>query len=206
MKYRFELLAVLLLVPAASLGNEISQKVDRDSDSETLRVFIFAGQSNKFTHSGSQINDWTPKGTDAKDRNLYLPLIGFIQNSIEELQEKGHQVELAGIFYHVGENDMSFVPYRREASKWLQSTVAQSRLDLAIPSLRWYVSQQPPTDGKELNAIDVTANLAAIADSDPAFIHLKAFNLPPQNEGLVITTAGIVQLGELLAECYLEHR
>ena len=66
----------------------------------------------KFTHSGSQMNDWTPQGTDAKDRNLYPQFIAFIQESIKELQAKGHPVELAGIFYHVGENDMSFGPYR----------------------------------------------------------------------------------------------
>ena len=160
----------------------------------------------KFTHSGSQMNDWTPQGTDAKDRNLYSQFIAFIQDSIKGLQAKGHQVELAGVFYHVGENDMSFGPYRKDAGKWLQATVATSRQDLALPSLKWYVSQQPPTDEKGLNAIDVTANLAAIAAADPAFIHLKAFNLPPQEEKLVITTAGIVQLGELLARCYLEHR
>ena len=63
-----------------------------------------------------------------------------------------------------------------------------------------------PTDEKGLNAIDVTANLAAIAAADPAFIHLKTFNLLPQAEQLVITTAGIVQLGELLAQSYLEPR
>jgi len=160
----------------------------------------------KFTHSGSQMNDWTPQGTETKDLNLYPQFIAFIQESIKELQVKGHQVELAGIFYHVGENDMSFGPYRRDAGKWLQSTVAKSRQDLALPSLKWYVSQQPPTDEKGLNAIDVTANLAAIAAADPAFIHLKAFNLPPQEEKLVITTAGIVRLGELLAQSYLEHR
>jgi hypothetical protein len=160
----------------------------------------------KFTHSGSQMNDWTPQGTDAKDRNLYAPFIAFIQESIRELQAKGHQVELAGIFYHVGENDMAFGPYRREAAKWLQSTVARSRQDLALPSLKWYVSQQPPTDEKGLNAIDVTANLAAIAAADPAFIHVKAFNLAPQEEKLVITTAGIVQLGELLAQSYPDRR
>ena len=115
-------------------------------------------------------------------------------------------MELAGIFYHVGENEMSYGPYRSNADKWLQSTVAKSRQDLALPSLKWYVSQQPPTDEKGLNAIDVTAKLAAIAAADPAFIHLQAFNLPPQQEKLVITTAGIVQLGELLAQSYLEHR
>ena len=160
----------------------------------------------KFTHSGSQMNDWTPKGTAAKDRNLYPQFIAFIQESIKELEAKGHQVELVGIFYHVGENDMSFGPYRRDAAKWLQSTVAQSRQDLALPALRWFVSQQPPTDAKGLNSIDVTANLAALAVADPAFIHLKAFDLPPEREKLVITTAGIVQLGELLAQLYLERR
>lgn len=160
----------------------------------------------KFTHSGSQMNDWTPNGTAAKDRNLYPQFIAFIQESIKELEAKGHQVELAGIFYHVGENEMSFGPYRRDAAKWLQSTVTQSRQDLALPALKWFVSQQPPTDAKGLNSIDVTANLAALAAADPAFIHLKAFDLPPEREKLVIATAGIVQLGELLAQLYLERR
>ena len=160
----------------------------------------------KFTHSGSQMNDWTPKGTDAEDWNLYPQFIAFIRESIRELHANGHQVELTGIFYHAGENDMAFGPYRNETAKWLQSTVAKSRLDLALPSLKWHVSQQPPPDEKGLNAIDVTANLAAIAAADPDFIHLKAFNLPPQEEKLVITTAGIVQLGELLAQSYLARR
>jgi hypothetical protein len=160
----------------------------------------------KFTHSGSQINDWTPQGTDAKDRNLYAQFMAFIQESIRDLEARGHQVELAGIFYHVGENDMAFGPYRNRAAKWLQSTVAQSRLDLGLPSLKWYVSQQPPVDEEGLNAIDITANLEAIAAADPGFIHLKAFNLPPQEEKLVITAPGIVRLGELLAESYLEHK
>lgn len=160
----------------------------------------------KFTHSGSQMNDWTPQGTDTKDRNLYPQFIRFIQESIKELEAKGHQVELAGIFYHVGENEMSFGPYRSNVAKWLQSTVAKSRQDLLLPALKWHVSQQPPTDERGLNRIDVTANLAAIAAADPAFIHLMAFDLPPQEEKLVITTAGVVRLGELLGQSYLEHR
>jgi hypothetical protein len=160
----------------------------------------------KFSHSGSQMNDWTPQGTQAKDRNLYPQFIAFIQESITELVAKGHPVELAAIVYHVGENDMAFGPYRSSAAKWLQSTVAKSRHDLALPTLKWIVSQQLPTDEVGLNRIDVTANLAAIAATDPAFIHVKAFNLPPQEEKLVITASGIVQLGELLAHNYLEHR
>lgn len=160
----------------------------------------------KFTHSGSQMNDWTPQGTEAKELNLYPKFIAFVQDSIKELQARGHQVELAGVFYHVGENEMCMGQYRRDAAKWLQSTVVKSRQDLALPSLKWHVSQQQPTDEKGLNAIDVTANIAAIASADPAFIHIKAFDLPKQEEKLVITTAGIVQLGQLLAESYLKQK
>ncbi len=160
----------------------------------------------KFTDSGSQMIDWTPQGTEAKDRNLYPKFIAFIRDSIKELEAKGNTVELAGVFYHVGENDTAFYPYRKDAAKWLQSTVAKSRENLAHPALKWFVSQQPPIDEKGLNRIDVTANLAALAAADPAFIHIKAFDLPPQEEKLVITTAGIVRLGEVLGESYLGRK
>jgi hypothetical protein len=160
----------------------------------------------KFTHSGSQMNDWTPQGTSAQDCNLYQPFIAFIRSAVEELKAKGHPVEVAGIFYHVGENDMAFGPYRSEAAKWLQSTVAQSRIDLNLPALRWHVSQQPPPDEEGLKTIDITADLAAVAAADPAFHHLTAFDLSPHQEKLVITTGGIVKIGELLARSYLDHR
>jgi hypothetical protein len=156
----------------------------------------------KFTHSGSQINDWTPQGTIAKDCNLYSPFINFIKQSIKELEDKGQQVELAGIVYHLGENDMSYLPYRREAITWLQSTIAQSRKDLAMPSLKWIVSQQPPTDEASLNQVDVTSQLAELARADASVFHLKAFDLPPQQEKFVITTAGVVRLGEILAQSF----
>jgi hypothetical protein len=160
----------------------------------------------KFTHSGSQIIDWTPEGSMAKLRHLYPKFIGFIKEAVQELKDKGHEVELTGIFYHLGENDMSFHPYRKQAAERLQSIIGQSRKDLAQPTLKWYVSQQPPTDDKRVNNIDVVANIAAAAEADPAFIHLKAFNLPPQEKKLVITTEGIVQLGEFIAKGYLNSK
>ena len=160
----------------------------------------------KFTHSGSQINDWTPQGTTARDCNLYSPFLAFIQESIRELEAQGHPVELAGIFYHIGENDMAFGPYRKNAAIWLHSAVAQSRLDLALPSLKWHVSQQPPPDQEGLNRIDITASLATIAAADPALVHLKLFDLPPQPEKLVLNTAGIIELGESLAQSHINHQ
>jgi len=157
-------------------------------------------------HSGSQMNDWTPEGSLAKTRHLYPQFIAFIKESIQDLRGKGHEVELAGVFYHVGENEMSMPPYRKNAPKWLRSTIAQSRQDLALPALKWYVSQQPPTNHKRVNSIDVTTELEGIAAADSNLIHIKAFDLPKQDKKLVIDTAGIVRLGELIAESYLKQQ
>lgn len=160
----------------------------------------------KFTHSGTQIVDWTPEGSEAKSRNIYANFLAFVRESIQELTDRGQVVELAGIFYHLGENDMSFGPFRRKAVAQLASFVAQSREDLGLPALKWYVSQQPPTDDESVNAIDVTAELQKLAAADPNLIHIKAFELPGSESKLVITTPGIVALGELLAESYLKRR
>lgn len=166
------------------------------------------GESNiaiaKFTHSGSQMNDWTPEGSSqAPGRHIYPQFIEFIQSSLKQLRDKGHEVELAGIVYHVGENEMSMHPYRRQAPGWLQSTIEQSRKDLKLPQLTWFVSQQPPTDDKRVNSIDVTAEIEKLAAADEQFIHLKMFDLPPQEKKLVIDTAGIVELGKRLADACL---
>ena len=159
----------------------------------------------KFTHSGTQIIDWTPEGSLAETRNIYSKFTGFVKQAIRELEDKGHVVELAGIFYHVGENDMSFHPYRKDAAKRIQSIVRQSREDLARPNLLWFVSQQPPTDDESLNSIDVTAELEKIADADNDLIHIKVFDLPKQEKKLVIDTAGIITLGEVMAKVYLKR-
>ena len=160
----------------------------------------------KFTHSGSQIIDWTPEGSEAKSRNLYPAFIAFIQKSVADLEAKGHQVELSGIFYHLGENDMSWGPFRKGAPQRLMSLVTQSRKDLGLPSLKWYVSQQPPPDDKSVSSIDVTTELQQAVASDKSRIYLKAFELPKQEKQLVIDTPGIVALGELLARAYLEQQ
>lgn len=159
----------------------------------------------KFTHSGSQMIDWTPEGSPAETRNLYPAFIDFIRQAIDDLRERGHEVELAGIFYHAGENDMSFGPYRRAAADRLRALITQSRADLGRPDLDWYVSQQPPTDDERVNNIDVVAAFEALAAADPHLIHLKAFDLPQQEKMLVIDTAGIVALGRLMARGYLNR-
>ena len=160
----------------------------------------------KFTHSGSQIIDWTPEGSVAASRNLYPDFLAFVRGTVAELTDRGHDVRVAGIFYHVGENDMSFAPYRRAAPERLQSIIRQSRVDLALPALRWFVSQQPPTDHESVGGIDVTAGIAGVAAEDEHCLHVQAFDLPEQEKQLVLDTAAVVRLGELLAGAYLQER
>jgi len=50
----------------------------------------------KFTHSGSQIIDWIPAGSEAKGRNLYLTCLEFVRRSVQDLRDRGHEVVLAG--------------------------------------------------------------------------------------------------------------
>ena len=124
--------------------------------------------------------------------------------SVKELKDKGHQVELAGIFYHVGENDMSMPPYRKKSPEWLKLTVEQVRQDLKRPKLKWIVSQQAPTDDKRVNEIEVMSKFESLAASDRNMVHLKALNLPEQEKKLVLDSAGVIRLGEILAGGYLK--
>ena len=154
----------------------------------------------KFTRSGSQIIDWTKAGSVAVSRNLYPKFLAFVRESIASLEEKGHKVHLKGICYHVGENDMSWYPFRKDAAKRLQAVIVQLREDLAMPELQWFVSQQPPTDHEDVNKVDVMAEIAELANNDAFCVHVKAMDLPKQAKQLVLDTAGVVALGELLAE------
>jgi hypothetical protein len=129
-----------------------------------------------------------------------------VREAMQELTDRGHTVELAGIFYHLGENDMAYGPFRQQAVENLAAFVAQSRADLGLPALDWYVSQQPPADDDDVKAIDVTAELAQLAAADPHLVHIRAFDLPGQELKLVLSTAGVIALGEELAGSYLKRQ
>jgi hypothetical protein len=180
--------------PELAFGARLAAKID-----EPIAIA-------KFTHTGSQIIDWTPDGSEAPTRNLFPRFLAFVREAIADLEARGQKVELAGVFYHLGENDMSFGPYRKRAAERLASLVTRSRVDLGMPRLRWYVSQQPPTDDASVNDIDVVGDVAKLAAGDPDLVHVAAFDLPGREQALVITTDGIVALGELLADRYLAGR
>jgi hypothetical protein len=174
--------------PEVSFGDTLSKNSDEP--------FAIA----KFTHSGSQMIDWTPEGSVAKSRNLYPAFLDFIQQSVAELEAKGHMVDLAGIIYHVGENDMSFTPFRKRSAEHLNTLVRQLRTDLDLPELEWIVSQQSPTDDERVNAVDVVADFEKLAAEDEHLRLIQVFDLPGREKKLVISTPGIVELGRRLAK------
>lgn len=157
----------------------------------------------KCTHSGSQIVDWTPDGSAVAERNLYPAFLAFVRDAVADLERRGHTVRLAGIVYHLGENDMAFGAHRRRAATWLGSWIAASRRDLASPHLRWFVGQQRPPATKDLDAIDVVRDVKALCAADPDAFHVELFDPPPQPEPLVLDSKGIVWLGDQLADAVL---
>ena len=81
-----------------------------------------------------------------------------------------------------------------------------TRKDLGLPDLRWIVSQQTPTQDERVSEIDVVADIAEIAEDDRYMMHVTHLELPPQEKQLVINTAGIIRLGEVLAEAFQESQ
>lgn len=158
----------------------------------------------KFTHSGSQMIDWTPAGSNAVSRNLYPDFVEFVKDAIAELESKNNEVEIGGILYHVGENDMSWGPFRKQSAANLKALIDQSRIDLKRPNLRWFVTQQPPTDKETVNRIDAVSKFVSLGQQDPFTHHIKVFELKGREKELVLSTAGIVDLGEKMASAVSE--
>ena len=153
----------------------------------------------KFTHSGTQMNDWTREGSMAKTRHIYPAFIQYVKDRIQDLEERGHEVELTGICYHVGENEMSMPHYRRDAAMWMKDLIDSSRKDLGQPSLRWFVTQQPPTDHERVNKFDVVSAVRKVAAADPNTHHLLFTDFPEQPKQLVLNTEAILALGRAQA-------
>lgn len=154
----------------------------------------------KYTHSGSQIADWTPEGTATASRNLYAGFVEYVREAVRDLEERGHRVELGAVLYHVGENDTAWRPYRAGAAERIKALVTQLRTDLGEPELRIVVSQQEPADHDGVNTVDVVSAVRNAVEGLPGVEYLEAFELPGREQELVMTAAGVVALGDLLAK------
>ena len=154
----------------------------------------------------ASISTAPPAGSEATTRNLYSAWLVFVRTSIAALEAKGHSVRLAGVVYHLAENDMAWRPYRQQAAPRLREWIAASRRDLGLPQLDWFVSQQTPPNHGDLAKVDVVAAVRALAAADEHFVYVDASQPPAQQEQLVFDTAGVVWLGEQLAAAVITRR
>ena len=156
----------------------------------------------KFTHSGAQGPDWFPRGSPESRRNLYLRLLSFLREAHADLVRQGCEPSWEGVFWHPGENDTYFPAYQRNEALWMRELIAQVRRDLSLPTLPWFLSEQPRTIWK--NAEAQNASLKELARAEKEVYIVETAHLPHQR--VHFGTQGTLLLGEEFARAYLTRR
>lgn len=157
----------------------------------------------KFTHSGAQGPDWFLKGSPEAHRNLYPKLLAFIQAARDDLAKRGFDCQIAGVFWHPGENDTFFGPYAQNNAKWTKELIDQLRSDLQQPVLPWFISEQHK-NGPWGNMESVNAALNELAAKDAHIMIIKTDHLPHAKHHF--GTQGTLQLGEEMANAYFKKQ
>ncbi|MFZ4817162.1 MAG: sialate O-acetylesterase, partial [Limisphaerales bacterium] len=111
----------------------------------------------------------------------------------------GHECSLEGVFWHTGENDTYFTPYRQNYAVWMQRCIFQVRQDFKSPNLPWFISEQHPAAIWK-NSDDINESLRAMAQSEKGVIMVTTSQLP--HERRHFGTKGTLLLGEEFAEAY----
>lgn len=177
--------------PELSLGARLRRELD-----PAVGVAVV-----KFTHSGAQGPDWRPAGSPESHRDLYARFRDFVRDARANLEQQGHPCEVAGVFWHLGENDTYFGPYAQNLGNWLQELIEATRRDWETPTLRWFISEQHPRSPWGQVA-KVNAALQQLAEKDPRCVVIPTADLPHQRRHF--GTEGTLRLGDRYAEQYLK--
>ena len=178
--------------PELSFGNILRHSIDAKTAIGIL----------KFTHSGAQGPDWSPKDSPESHRSLYPKLLAFISQAREDLKKRGLDSSLEGVFWHTGENDTFYSPYAQNNAKWMKNLIEQMRLDLQQPYLHWYISGQHK-DSPWRNIELVNQGLKDLAETLPNITIIPTSDLP--HEKVHFGTRGTILLGKKMAETYLQN-
>lgn len=137
-------------------------------------------------------------------RGMYKKTLAFIRESLDELKKKGYDnYTLEGIFWHQGEHDTYYHPYRKNYRQALSRLIGQLRQDLNVPDLKWFICEQSVKSpwGKE-NIEFMNGELKAVADGDPHVRLILTSDLPHIRR-IHFGAEGTLKLGERMAEQYL---
>ncbi|MDP6546006.1 MAG: sialate O-acetylesterase [Phycisphaerae bacterium] len=177
--------------PELTFGKAVKKTLKKG---ETLAIY-------KFTHSGAQSIDWLPEGTDIPHRDLYKTFIKGIKKARVDLKTAGYECELAGVFWHCGENDRALHQQAKMYAANLKKLIEGVRKDLAAPKLKWYITEQPvipPSWAGKRKFLPVTEDLQKLAGADENIKFIKTTHLP--HRIVVFGTEGILALGEEMAK------
>ncbi|MDP6543223.1 MAG: sialate O-acetylesterase [Phycisphaerae bacterium] len=177
--------------PELSFGNTVKKTLKKN---QALAIY-------KFTHSGAQSIDWIPEGTDIPHRDLYKTFLAGIKKAQSDLKSAGCDYELAGVFWHCGENDRALHQQSKMYAGNLKKLIAGLRKDLSAPKLKWYITEQPvipPSWSGKRKFLDVTKDLQDLAAADANISFIKTSHLP--HRLVVFGTEGVLALGEEMAK------
>jgi hypothetical protein len=177
--------------PELSFGRAVKKTLKKN---ETLAIY-------KFTHSGAQSIDWLPEGTDIPHRDLYQLFIKGIKKAQADLNAAGYECELAGVFWHCGENDRALHQQAKMYAANLKKLIEGTRKDLSTKNLKWYITEQPvipPEWAGKRTFLPVTEDLEALAQADANISFIKTAHLP--HRVVLFGTEGILTLGEEMAK------
>jgi len=177
--------------PELSFGRAVKKTLAK---SQTLAIY-------KFTHSGAQSIDWLPEGTDIPHRDLYKKFIAGIKKAQDDLKTAGYDSELAGVFWHCGENDRALHQPAKVYAENLKKLIDGTRKDLSAPNLKWFITEQPvipPEWAGNQTFLPINEDLEALALDDENIRFIKTSHLP--HRVVVFGTEGILALGEEMAK------
>ncbi|NQU25504.1 MAG: hypothetical protein HQ567_29825 [Candidatus Nealsonbacteria bacterium] len=181
--------------PELSFGRAVKKTLDKN---QTLAIY-------KHTHSGAQSIDWLPDGTDIPHRDLYKGFIAGIKKAQQDLDAAGYDSELAGVFWHCGENDRALHQQAKMYAENLKKLIDGVRKDLSAPKLKWYITEQPvipPDWAGNQTFLPVNEDLEALARDDENIQFIKTSHLP--HRVVVFGTEGVLALGEEMAKALVD--
>ena len=153
----------------------------------------------KFTHSGAQLPDWSPEGSEEPHRDLYRRFVGFVRDARDDLVRRGCDVRMEGIVWTLGENDSFFGPYVTRHPEAMQRLVEATRADLGEPEMPWVIAAH---HGRAPwgHVAAVNDGMAGMARTVPGITVVETSALPYLRAWY--GTAGTLGLGESLAEAF----
>jgi hypothetical protein len=104
------------------------------------------------------------------------------------------------VFWHCGENDRALHQQAKMYAGNLKKLIDGTRKDLATPTLKWYITEQPvipPSWAGKRTFLDVTADLQKLAAGDANIKFIKTTHLP--HRIVLFGTEGVLALGEEMA-------